>query len=446
LLDRIAQQNNDRSVISALSGETTAAGYSNTGFTVFVPTNDVLNQAPTDVDQLKNDIYNLIVKDRLTLERLREMNGLNISRTFGYKPHFMLKTVKNFYSRQYSSSMGNPRNNVQANPTSDTDKFRRQINDPSQYNNPYGPQSFNQQQQQFSTQYPNQYGSSQFPNQYNQQYPNQYNSQFPNNQFSTQFPNQFSTRFPNEQVPFNQFNNQFGQQSDQSVYEIYNQMNGGTPQQTNTLGISPKLPEDELYLINSAIILDRFDLTNGIVYVINSYPRFYEKSLLMMLQEGDVNGLAQNLNFWITRAAQAFRVGDENLKNALNAFGPNTYFLPSDIAFNKFTDKEKLNNITFLFDVLFRSHRVSNRLLFDHYLDDSSTNIYTDTGLPVSTRHRIINGIEDIEISIGHVKGKIIPEYRNIYCASGIIHLVDTVLGVPTKSAYQEISMIQELR
>jgi hypothetical protein len=51
-----------------------------------------------------------------------------------------------------------------------------------------------------------------------------------------------------------------------------------------------------------------------------------------------------------------------------------------------------------------------------------------------------------VEISIGHVKGKILPEFRNIYCASGVIHLVDTVLGIPTKSAYQQLSQIPELR
>ncbi len=44
------------------------------------------------------------------------------------------------------------------------------------------------------------------------------------------------------------------------------------------------------------------------------------------------------------------------------------------------------------------------------------------------------------------MKGKILPEFRNIYCASGVIHLVDTVLGIPTKSAYQQLSQIPELR
>jgi hypothetical protein len=50
-----------------------------------------------------------------------------------------------------------------------------------------------------------------------------------------------------------------------------------------------------------------------------------------------------------------------------------------------------------------------------------------------------------VEVSIGHVKGQILPGYRNIYCATGVIHLVDAVLGVPSRSAYQEIANNQEL-
>ncbi len=48
-------------------------------------------------------------------------------------------------------------------------------------------------------------------------------------------------------------------------------------------------------------------------------------------------------------------------------------------------------------------------------------------------------------MSIGHVKGKLLPEFRNIFCASGIIHLVDTVLGTPTTSAYKRITETTQL-
>lgn len=48
-------------------------------------------------------------------------------------------------------------------------------------------------------------------------------------------------------------------------------------------------------------------------------------------------------------------------------------------------------------------------------------------------------------MSIGHIKGRIHPVYRNIYCASGVVHLVDTVLAIPYRNAYQEIASRPEL-
>ena len=156
------------------------------------------------------------------------------------------------------------------------------------------------------------------------------------------------------------------------------------------------------------------------------------------------------------------RIGDESLSNALNAFGTNTYFLPTDQALQTFTYRSNLSDPSFVFDVLFKAHRVTGQILFDYYLDDTTQTYYTDyiagisqggatsgsnmqKRLPVSTVHRIINGKEDIEVSIGHVKGKILPEFRNILCASGVIHLVDSVLGIPGRNAYQEISVTSEL-
>jgi len=154
-------------------------------------------------------------------------------------------------------------------------------------------------------------------------------------------------------------------------------------------------------------------------------------------------------------------MGDESLSNALNAFGPNTYFLPTDQAFQTFSYRANLSNSSFVVDVLFKAHRVTGQILFDYYLDDTAQTYYTDympgiyqgstsntnmqQRFPVSTVHRIINGKEDIEVSIGHVKGKILPDFRNILCASGVVHLVDTVLGIPGRNAYQEISVTSEL-
>ena len=377
LVDRVSQLavQNLVNVLSSTDGQSSPrAGFN--GLTVFVPVNEAINQIPNDIVTVKNDIENLVITERLNLERLRELNGQNISKTMGYKPRIVLKTVKNFYLQNQARII----------------KKR---------------QAF---------------------------YP------------TTTSTSTFSPQFPNAQIYTS--TNSYGivQNNDSSAYDMYSQLNPNLNQQTGSNSpISSKLPYDEVFLLNNAMILDMFELTNGIVYLINAYPRFYDKSLLVLLTENDVNGLGQNLNYWIARAAQSFRLGDENLKNALNAYGPNTYFLPVDSALNKFNEREKLNNNSFLFDQLFKSHRVSNRILFDYYLDDSSPVVYTDTGLPVATRHYRVNNQDEIEISIGHVKGRILPEFRNIYCASGVIHLVDTVLGIPGRNAYQEISTITEL-
>lgn len=358
--------------------------------TVFAPVNEALNQVSNDISQVKNDISNLIVKQSLTLDQLRQLNGQQLSGTFGYKPKLYFKIVKNSYLTNESPQ------------TQPKPQARRQAVYPKQY----------KQQQQFPNQY--QYQTTTFS--------------------STPYPDQQQSQYRNSSDPNNNL----------SVYDNY-LASGLASSSDPNMPSYPKLPLDELFLLNSAIIIDRVELVNGVVYLLNSYPRYYDKSILLLLQDNEINGLAQNLNFWITRAAQSLRANDESLKNALNAFGSNTYFLPVDQAFNKFTDRQKLNNNTYLFDNLFKAHRVSNRLLFDYYLDESKPVIYTDTMLPVATVHRRLNGQDDIEISIGHVKGKILPEFRNIFCASGVVHLIDTVLGEPNKNAYQEISNTPEL-
>lgn len=402
-----------------------------------------------------------------------------MTKTFGFKPNLVIRVVKNFYSRQHDAAQlkskvqpnfnqqqqqmnqmnpqqpnmyqqqqqqlnSNP-NNMNMNPQMATQpkKFPRQVTPypyPGQTTyRPYGP--MRQQDSMMSTMYPGM-STSYYPGMPTQSY-------FPGQQSTpSYYPGQSTPQYyPGQSTPIMpQTNNMpYNPQSDMSIYDIYSQMYGGQSSTYTGPSISPKLPMDELFLINNAIILDKFECTNGIVYVLNAYPRYFDKGLLSLLQTGEVNGLSQNLNFWITRASQSFRLGDENLKNALNAFGPNTFFLPTDQAFTKYNDRDKLNNASFLFEYIFRSHRISNQNLFDYYLDDPSTTYFTDTGLPVSTRHRRVNGMDEIEISIGHVKGRILPEFRNIYCGSGVVHLIDTVLGVPSKNAYQELSMIPEL-
>lgn len=376
LVDRVSQVTVQSlvNVLSASDGQASGrAGYS--GLTVFVPINEAITQVPNDIDTVRNDLQNLVVPDRLNLDSLRQLNGQNISKTLGYKPRLVLRTVRNFY-------LSNKK---------DTKRKKRQA--------VYPPVSF----------------------------------QTTSSTFAPNLPNSLSA-------------NSFVQTNDSSAYDMYAQKYPNLSQDVaSNSPISAKLPYDEVFLLNNALVIDMFELSNGIVYLINSYPRFYDKSLLFLITDNDVNGLGQNLNYWIARAAQSYRLGDENLKNALNAYGPNTYFLPVDSALNKFNDRDKLNNNTFLFDQLFKSHRVSNRILFDYYLDDFTPTVYTDTGLPVVTKHTRVNNQDQIEISIGHVKGRILPEFRNIYCASGVFHLVDTVLAIPGRNAYQEISTIQEL-
>lgn len=372
LVDRVSQLT-VQSLANVLSSTNQVAGRAGVNdLTVFVPINEALNQVPNDMSVIKNDLENLVILERLNLDRLRELNNQKITKTYGYKPRLTLRTVKNFYL------------------------FNRDL---------------------VSTQ------NSQMVQKRQAVYP-----------LATTYTPQLA-----------QNNMNAVQTNDSSAYEMYSNSAAATSQSGSNSPISSKLPYDEVFLLNSAMILDMFELSNGIVYLINDYPRFYDKSLLVLLNDNDVPGLAQNLNYWIARAAQSFRMGNENLKNVLNAYGQNTYFLPIDSAMSKFNDKEKLNNDTFLFDQLFKAHRISNQILFDYYLDNPSPTVMSDTGLPVVTKHYRSNGQDVIEVSIGHVKGRILPNYRNIYCASGVIHLVDTVLGIPGRNAYQEISNIQEL-
>jgi hypothetical protein len=130
---------------------------------------------------------------------------------------------------------------------------------------------------------------------------------------------------------------------------------------------------------------------------------------------------------------------------SLRTADTNTYFLPADAGFNKFLNPSMLSNSTFLYEVIFKSHMISGQLLFDYYLDGQT--YYTDTLLPVTASRRRPAGAaqDEITVSIGHVKGKISPTLRNIYCVSGIIHVIDSVLGIPQMTAYQKIAASTDL-
>lgn len=410
LLERTSQLANDRTIIDLLGASgnrvlPTDSSGSGRGYTVFAPVSESFNNLPQDQETLRNDLSNLVMKEIISLDQLKQMkDGKNVTSalTFGFRPRLSVRMVPNFYNRQLTRNTGSTTNN----------RRKRQFNPNNQFNN----------------------------NQNNMN--NQNNNQFNQNNMNNQNNNQFNQNTNNQ---FNQFDQNRQTQGSDSELNLYEQTYGDQQANYNGPQISTKLPQDELYLINSAIILDKFECTNGVIYVIDSYPQYHDGSLYMLAKGNSINGLGQNINMWINRADTSYQRGDESLKNALSAFGPNTFFVPTDASFNKFTDRQLLNNDSFLVDVVLKSHRISNQLLFDYYLDDPKADYKTDNMLPVSTKHRYVNNRVEIEVSIGHVKGKILPEFRNIYCASGIIHLVDTVLGTPTTSAYKRISENNQL-
>jgi hypothetical protein len=179
------------------------------GYTVFVPTNDALNNIPQDFFQQRNDFGNFIVRDRLTLDRLREMSGRNLSSTLGsVVPRLYVKVVRNFYQRQL-------------NPT---------LSSVSTTTTPIMP---------------------------------------------TQ-----------QSITANNNSN---------IYNQYSTMYGTTNNQYSGPAISLQFPQDELFLINDAILLHKYELTNGIIYLMSSYPRYYDQSIFQLLVNNVVPGLGQNL-------------------------------------------------------------------------------------------------------------------------------------------------------
>jgi uncharacterized surface protein with fasciclin (FAS1) repeats len=429
LLERVAQQAQDQTVIQALGGTgnrvlpTDNSGQSG-GYTVFVPVNSALTGIQINdqtIYDIRNDMYNLIMKRRISMEMMKQQkNGMNVTEalTFGFQPRLQLRMVSNFYNRQLDETVSMNTNVRRKRQYTSQNNSNGQNNNQNNQNNQNGQNNKNQ--------------NNQFPNN------NAQNKQFPNN-------NMNMNNNMNTNNNFNTVNgNRNPSNSESNLYEQYEEIYG-KQQAYQGPPISPKLPQDELYLLNNGIILDKFECTNGIVYFIDAYPQYYDHSLYMLAKKNQINGFGQNINVWINKADQSWNQGNENLKNALNAYGPNTFFLPTDQSFNKFTDRQLLNNDSFLVDTLLKAHRISGQVLYDYYLDDPKMTYMTDAKLPVSTRHRYVNNKIEIEVSIGHVKGKILPEFRNIYCASGVIHLVDTILGVPTESAYKRIAANPQL-
>lgn len=260
-------------------------------YTVFVPSNDAFNQLPADMDQLRNDINNLIVKEYLTLERIKQMNGRNLSRTFGYMPRLTLRVVPNHYSRQLSHKQPGQINKRQIMPTTTQNSFYGQQGNQNLYGQsttpyygpPTTPSSFYGQQSTSSSFY------GQQPAYFGQPTTKYYGPPTPPGMVNPTLNPMYGAN------PMNSGMN--STQSDLSIYDQYNTMYGSSSglQPYDGPNISPKLPQDELYLLNSAIVLDKFDLTNGVVYLINAYPRYFDKSLYALLRDNGFNGLSQNL-------------------------------------------------------------------------------------------------------------------------------------------------------
>jgi hypothetical protein len=222
---------------------------------------------PSDPDQLRNDILNFIVKETLTLERLGTMDGRNITRTYGYKPNFVLRVLPNPYLHSYQQQQQQKQyvqqqqqeqfqmqqniqpglNNMMQNPTlsPQMQSKRKRQNTPSALgtyppNQPIGVPGT----QNYVNQIPNQPLNNQQLSgniQTNQQLigNNQY---IPNNDNLNRAQYGVNPQYPNQvlggAVP--------NVNPDASVYEQFVAENGGVGQNVDGLGISSKLPKDQV--------------------------------------------------------------------------------------------------------------------------------------------------------------------------------------------------------
>ncbi len=195
----------DTSIINALQGYPAPMYTSSNGFTVFVPTNDAfssLSSSP-DFNKLRNTLGNLVIRNYLSLDKLRSMSGTNFSSTLGYNyPHLYPRVVKNFYRRPLNSTL-------------------------------------------------------------------------------------------NPSTTINQVN-----VNNTSIYNQFVSMYGLSPGSSyNGPAISTKFSQDELFLVNDGILLDFFACSNGIIYMISTYPQYYDYSALNLLKSGLIPSLTQSTKY-----------------------------------------------------------------------------------------------------------------------------------------------------
>jgi hypothetical protein len=151
-------------------------------------------------------------------------------------------------------------------------------------------------QQMPNQQYPGAMSNQQMPNQQipNQQMPNQ---QFPNQQMPNQ---QYPGAMPNQQMPNQQYQMNSGQVSylnNSNIYTQYGYLYQGQSGQNTYSGpqISVEFPQDELFLINDAILLQKYECMNGIIYLMSTNPQYYTQTVWQLISNTQpVLGLSSN--------------------------------------------------------------------------------------------------------------------------------------------------------
>ena len=238
LLERSAQQANDQTVVTLLGGNNRVLPTDNSntgrGYTVFVPVSEAFTNLPQDAEVIRNDLNNLVMKEIITLETLKQMkDGRNITSamTFGFRPRLTVRMVPNFYNRQLvQGATGGPNTGVV--------RRRRQLfqTQPNSSTNTFGQNQNNQ----FGQNPNNQFGS-------NSQDPllkaGATNTQFGQNQFDQfgQSTNQFG-QGPSDRV------DQFGKSNSESNLYEQDQELYGTSANYDGPAISAKMPQDEVRL------------------------------------------------------------------------------------------------------------------------------------------------------------------------------------------------------
>ena len=187
----------------------------------------------------------------MTLDRIRQMNGRNVSRTFGYMPRLILRVVPNHYSRLLFSKQASGRVNREAGQKSEEENIDSRRKKRQMTTSYYGPPTTPGPYASSST-LANYYGQPTSSSFYNQNYAQ---PTAPLNYQSGSMP-------PGYNVNSNSVYGGVNQSSSQSIYEQYANLFGADNNVPyDGPSISPKLPQDEVSIKFPKII---FTFINGI--------------------------------------------------------------------------------------------------------------------------------------------------------------------------------------